>query len=314
MQTIRTWLSRLRYRCSNSLVKRYVRWRHGKTFEHVSFYWPHLRMECREENRFLRYGRRTRIPIHDFRGLRTDQCEDLYILGCGPSVKDLDWVRLRGKPIIFLNGAIQAAARHDLTPFATVILDHTFVMRRPDLLRLTPPSTPLVLSLSAAKAVSRFAPEMLRVCGIHIGMDPRTPYLEAGVPMQDLKGRAEFIVSVETDSGFSLDPDAGLFDGGTVMSWAIQLAWHIGFRNVWLLGLDIGNAAEPRFYETDVNRLKSGLMRDYENKILPFMTLAGKVFAKAGRGLYNCSPISILPPSVIPRRAFEESSDDLSGR
>lgn len=88
------------------------------------------------------------------------------------------------------------------------------------------------------------------------------------------------------------------------MSLAIQIAFSLQPKKVFLLGLDIGNAAEPRFYENNANKQKCGLLKDYETKILPFMKLTRHIFDAHGREIFNCSPITKLPYEVIPYSKF----------
>ncbi len=84
------------------------------------------------------------------------------------------------------------------------------------------------------------------------------------------------------------------------MSIGIQLAYFCKADRTYLVGLDIGNANQPRFYETNKNKQKSGLLKDYQEKILPFMKEASLMFKDEGMRLYNCSPVSKLPYDIIP--------------
>ena len=101
-----------------------------------------------------------------------------------------------------------------------------------------------------------------------------------------------------------LDPRLGFFHTGTVMSNAIQIAFYVGFKEIFLLGFDLGNANQPRFYENTEDVVRSGLLNDYEEHIKPFMLLTKLASKKTGVGVYNCSPVSLLPYSIIPYRDF----------
>lgn len=57
------------------------------------------------------------------------------------------------------------------------------------------------------------------------------------------------------------------------MSNAIQIAFYLGFKEIFLLGFDLGNANQPRFYEHTEDVVRSGLLNDYEEHIKPFMLL-----------------------------------------
>lgn len=137
-------------------------------------------------------------------------------------------------------------------------MDVTFVKNRFDIIKSINPCH-LFLSLGAACAIAERDLELLKIHKITIftvSKGDNTNFLSSG------------------DSFFSKRINNMFFDGGTVMSIAIQLAYHIAPLYVYLLGLDISNSTEPRFYEIKEKSLKSGLLKDYDKKILPFMVLA----------------------------------------
>ena len=101
--------------------------------------------------------------------------------------------------------------------------------------------------------------------------------------------------------GFSLDPARGLFGGGTVAYSALQLLVWLGFRTLYLHGLDLrGASVSPRFYESADARLPSALDRQFDTSGLPFATPAG--CSARGLRIYNLSPGSALDESVFPKR------------
>ena len=70
--------------------------------------------------------------------------------------------------------------------------------------------------------------------------------------------------------------------------------------------LDIGNAeTEPRFYEKEQDRIRTGLLKDYDELILPFMRLAAAWYNQHEYRIFNCSPVTKLPYSVIPYHDFD---------
>ena len=103
--------------------------------------------------------------------------------------------------------------------------------------------------------------------------------------------------------GFSLDPARGLFGGGTVAYSALQLLVWLGFRTLYLHGLDLrGASVSPRFYESADARLPSALDRQFDSHIRPAFRDASRLLGARGLRIYNLSPGSALDESVFPKR------------
>lgn len=112
-------------------------------------------------------------------------------------------------------------------------------------------------------------------------------------PDENLRDRLYFYLS---------HPTWGVFHTGTVMSAAIQLAIYSGFSEIYLFGFDISNAGQPRFYESKDDKVRCGLLHDYENHIEPFIRLVADYCELRHNEIkiYNCSPISRVPRHLIP--------------
>ncbi len=57
---------------------------------------------------------------------------------------------------------------------------------------------------------------------------------------------------------FSSFDKAGVFHCGSVMTVGIQIAAFLGYEEVYLLGFDIGNSNQPRFYEKEGDQVRVG--------------------------------------------------------
>ena len=212
---------------------------------------------------------------------------EIFIIGSGPSIQKQPIEHLQQKNTILLNGAISLIASCKLRPLGIVVIDDSFIRKHLDMLNLIPTGTHLFLSYFALKEIIKNYPSLLQ----------NPIYL-----VHELKFDND-VVPKSTEAKIQQfdKPTWGVFDGGTVMSVAIQIAAFIRAKNVFLLGLDIGNSnTEPRFYENKSNKCRSSLLTDYETKILPFMEIASKWFKINNLSLFNCSPITKLPYSVIP--------------
>lgn len=286
------------YKWKENLIKAYLSCTRGREMRYAFSYWPYVAVKetpCGKDVLFK--GKKVFSSLSLDSMLRPG--EDVYILGSGPSVKQQDLSRLAGKNVITLNGSISAAEKYGFVPLLHFIADANFILKRPQLAQAIPAGVPLALSLSAIKAAAVFAAGLFQNRALFLVENPLEKYPRPRIAPAELP-EDKFVKDDLGKTAFSLDPYAGLFDGGTVLTLAVQTAYFLRFKRVFLLGFDIGNAAEPRFYETKKNRVKCGLLNDYEHKILPFMKLAAQVFNSAGREIYNCSPITKLPYSVVP--------------
>lgn len=154
--------------------------------------------------RYSREGRRSREKLASMRGTATER--RCVIIGNGPSLNQMDLSVLRDVP--------------------------TFALNRGYLLfeRIGAPSTYLV---SANKYVlEQSMDEMLAV--------PRPKFFNWRHRHLVPSGRDD-VVFFDTvrNPGFSTDvPGRGLWEGATVTMVAMQLAYHLGFREVVLIGVD----------------------------------------------------------------------------
>lgn len=107
-----------------------------------------------------------------------------------------------------------------------------------------------------------------------------------------LENRTTYVRPLSRD-GFSHDLAGGFYYGCTTTMLAIQLAWHLGARDVYLLGCDLRYPKEnPRFYEESVPQLEDAFTSIQISNIIS----AAQVFENAGRRLVNCSTRSFLQP------------------
>ena len=106
--------------------------------------------------------------------------------------------------------------------------------------------------------------------------------------------------------GFSTNMAKGYFGSRTIPLAALQLARHLGFSKVFLLGVDL-NPSAGRFYEQGDEALPSTLDNDFDEYILPsFHHMAEKIVSPGEFEVFNMSDDSRLPASVVPRLSLAE--------
>ena len=100
--------------------------------------------------------------------------------------------------------------------------------------------------------------------------------------------------------GFSQDIRCGIFDAGTVAYWALQIIAYLGFKQLFIAGLDMNNFHQPRFYETEQDRLPTFLADKVESLVIPAFRHAGAIM-KSSR-----SRLKPLLHSAIGSDIFEK--------
>lgn len=238
------------------------------------------------------------LSLYDLPSDLKSSPDELFVIGSGPSIRNQHIEKLKNKNTILLNGAVSLIESAGLNPLCVLIVDELFCRKRLDLLEKIPQGTNLVLTFPAIKEIAFERPDIIRDNKVFL--------------LHEKNGSFSHAPEFHEKNLFLFDkPTYGVFRAGTVMSAAVQLAAFIKVKNVYLLGLDIGNAeSEPRFYETRKDKVRTGLLRDYEELILPFMKLASVWYGQHGLRIFNCSPVTKLPYSVIPYQDFESLDEN----
>lgn len=264
--------SHLLLRAKRKIIKKIIKLTHNKSDYYKADYWPYVK----EKNGSV-YFKNKKIKTRNLLNLDIKN-QTVNIIGSGPSINNLNLDKLRIGKNIYLNGSISIAIENRIPILAHIIMDANFVYNRFDLIEKYTKNTNIILSLGALCAIAERDISILNNNNVYIF---KTKKLSKGIIFTD-------------------DINHNIIDGGTVMSIAIQTMFYNHPKKVYLLGLDISNAKEPRFYENEKNKQKCGLLKDYEEKILPFMKEASLKFKNNNIEIFNCSPISKLPFDIIP--------------
>ena len=285
----RSYLKRLFRRAGYSKDTELIHYLEGIRAEPVYEEMP-LRYDLFDRTEWLTHS----LSLYDLRDDLKQDGNEVFIIGSGPSIRKQNIEKLADRNTILLNGAVQLIEGAGLHPLCVLVVDELFCRKRLDLLEKIPPGTNLVLTFPAIKEIAFERPDIIRQNRIFL--------------LHERKFHDSDVFDTSEKNLFLFDrPTYGVFQAGTVMSAAVQLAAFLNIHHVYLLGLDISNAEkEPRFYETQKDKVRTGLLRDYERQILPFMKLASVWYRNAGWTISNCSPVSKLPYSVIPYQDFNK--------
>ena len=239
------------------------------------------------------------LTLNGFDDCRNTESGAVFIIASGMSAKSFPLQKFAHVPMITMNGAISMFLGTDIKPCFYACTDKSFSEQQPSLFKY---------AMAASRNVALWE-DHARSSGIRPA-GQLYPLTKAKKPswLDAVRGKHAALVANysvpgfhQRPIGFSKDMSEGFFDARTVAYLTLQLAYHLGFSKVFLVGVDL-NEKSGRFYEnrTSANS-PCGLDQHYHTRILPsFELMSRKVIGDDFR-VYNLSDCSRIPESVIPR-------------
>lgn len=294
---------------SRSTIKFASRLLLGRSRAHFQDHFPGLRLDRSRARGRIFYRGSEVGSLHATDILCCDNAAAaIYIVGSGPSINECDLRRVESRTAILLNGAIHLMALDIPEPLAVAVEDERFVWRHFDLMReRVVPGTICLLSVGVIRAICERDMRWLADKRVILVDNIKKPYKHKRRESLELRA-LDFVVVSEwpEQAGISLDPDKGVFQGGSVAISAVQFAMACRPRLIGLFGIDIVNADQPRFYETTGGAAYSGIARA-EKRIIPHFVLAKEIASARNITFLNFSAISAL-------RRYEFGYDDRFSR
>ena len=284
------------------ILRNLYRWTHSRALRHNQVLWPLLRIERDGQkagalrHALGRHARPDRLLQHP-----ASAGDVAHLILSGPSVADIGYSELDLPAVMGVNGSIALRRSHPHLRFAYyAMLDAGFVSRRRDLVAdVLAQDLLLFVTPEVLRGIAQlFSPDDIR-CRIAVFEEVhQRAYLPRAQPEQLARTLRDDPDLVLFDAhapihplGFSLDPARGLFGGGTVAYSALQLLVWLGFRTLYLHGLDLrGASVSPRFYESADARLPSALDRQFDSHIRPAFATPAGCSARAACGSTTCRP------------------------
>lgn len=190
--------------------------------------------------------------------------ERVFILGNGPSIKDENLSFLKEEYSIGINASTLLEEKWGFTQDFYCVSDARF---------LNHPEKRKFATDCLSEKTKRFI---------------RADLKEIDEP--SLRSNTFYIPHLFRD-GFSKNISVGYYYGCTTTMLAIQIAYHLGFQDVYLLGVDLRYGGEnPRFYKENSVQLEDS----FTSVQLMNIAKAGQIFRGESRNLYVCSSSSFL--------------------
>ncbi|MEX5361354.1 lipopolysaccharide biosynthesis protein [Pseudomonas guariconensis] len=227
----------------------------------------------------------------------------VIILASGASAKNFPITEFAHIPVIAMNGSITLLSEAGIRPFFYVCSDKGFARQQPEL---------FALAMEKSQRVAIWQDQYERLQRqpkgeVYLLKKARNlTFLQRMIDNDPVLIRNRNSLNKRVRSlGFSKNLEHGYFDARTVAYLALQIAYHLGFSRVFLLGVDLHQAV-ARFYENDDSRKSPcGLDQHFEGRILPSFELAARQVVSEQFQVYNLSANSRIPHEVIPKISIE---------
>jgi KDO transferase-3 len=267
------------------------------------------------------------IPLQEFPSKPCQQSPEapLFLLASGASAMQFPFQKYARFPFIAMNGSVSALAQAGIDPLFYVVSDDGFCRNRPDLAALgLSVARHAAFSLGSYAVIHAKDPALLP--GKSLYLLERADQLH-GRPRQsprrfawqirhdpDLLSGFSLFSHRKNRIGFSRNMQKGFFESRTVAYAALQLGYALGFRRIFIIGMDL-KASTGRFYEKgQAAPQPSFIDQEFDSLILPsFRFMAEHALGKEGFQVYNLSQDSRLPASVVPKITLGELEEMLLG-
>lgn len=296
-----------------SLTKQIYRYTHKRNMRHNENLWPFIKLSRNETGEIcvLKYKGQN-INLATLTSLQDRFEGEILIAASGPSIKQINFDKLSSSVVTAaVNGAWHLNNKLHFSLY--FVVDMTFIDRQTAILKQVIGSKDVVLFttvMGIVKLINRFSYENIQ-CKICIIEDICYKTYKPSIKRTDLHQALADVPGIifsdtHANIAFSCDVRRGVVDAGTVMYWALQIIYFLGFNKIYIAGLDMNNFNQPRFYENSNTMLPSFLGDKVNNIVLPALTLASNILKKDNITVINLSPQSAIPDLVFQRKDFTD--------
>lgn len=241
---------------------------------------------------------------------------NLFTIATGPSIVDFNLNTISPYQTISLNCAIKKFTAQKIKPTHCIIVDRRIFENEWDSVEASIMSgANCFFSFVGLSVICERKPELLKLGNIYLIESISRKF---GIPRlnvdeckklykedQDLR-LDKNLVELCRSIGFSYSLKKGLFSGKTVATWATQLSLCLGYKNNFIVGMDLGGTGKKHFYATENNGTPD-FIKDYEPHIRACFELTRDAYLEKNIGLYNLSEKSRLPDSIIKKITIEQA-------
>ncbi|WP_370554684.1 sugar glycosyltransferase [Edwardsiella tarda] len=282
------------------ILKQIYRYTHSREYRHNENYWPDIsitRSNSGEISEMFYKKQRQKIKnIHDIRCC----AENVLIVASGPSIKSTVINADSYDTLIAVNGSYFLNESIHFTHY--MVVDQDFILKRKDIIKHALDNDKLIFITTVACywRIKNIIHNDIK-CHLIIVEDICEKTYKKKVSVVNIDDYDIEKDKINKDIAFSKDIRKGIADCGTVVYWAMQVAYFMNAKKIEFAGLDMNNFNLPRFYETYENKQPTKLEDNFTKKILPAFMLASTIFKEKGVKLLNLSKNSAIPHKIISK-------------
>ncbi|MEW7312998.1 sugar glycosyltransferase [Buttiauxella gaviniae] len=296
-----------------TLTKQIYRYTHPRSMRHNENLWPFVKIQRDKNNAISHLNYRgENVPLVDLTSLKENFKGEVLLTATGPSIKKIDFSTVPSMPTVGVNGAWHLNSDLDFKFY--IIVDMIFVDNKPDIIEEIIKKEDLVLFTTMhgiVRIIDKFTLNKVK-CKLAVIEDKCYPIYEKKISNADIYNNFNthkgIIFSKENiNIAFNHDIRNGIFDAGTVIYWSLQILSYLGFKKIYVVGLDMTNFSTPRFYETKNDMLPSFLAEKLQEIIIPAFSLASLELKKDGVDVVNLSLESAIPSHIFPKMDYRDA-------
>ncbi|KFB99804.1 putative glycosyltransferase [Trabulsiella guamensis ATCC 49490] len=294
-----------------TLTKQFYRYSHKRNMRHNENLWPFVKIQRNSEGEITTFTyKKEPINIVRLSSLAQKYTGEVLLTATGPSVNTLDFSRLPEHiNRAGVNGAwhLNGILRFNLY----FVVDMTFIDHHTSVMEGLCKNSSIILFttvMGIVKLIEQFGISNI-VCQIAILEDICYQTYQPSVKKENIykifHNNIDIAFSTEKNHiAYAKDIRQGVFDAGTVVYWALQALGYLGFKKIYIAGLDMNNFNDPRFYEDNINKRPSFLQNKVKDTVIPALQLASTVLAEMSVSVINLSSQSAVPESIFPKQDF----------
>ncbi|UDG80107.1 sugar glycosyltransferase [Candidatus Steffania adelgidicola] len=297
----------------SAFFKQIYRYTRPRTYRHNENLWPFCQITRASKGEIIQLCYKGKlVPLLNWNNHFSG---DVLVTATGPSIKSMDFTAMPAMTVLGVNGAYTLKERLNFQLY--IIVDMSFMDKRADILKEIIADSELILFTTLhgiVRIIDRFTLEAVR-CQLALIEDACYRIYQPRVSLNDIrylfsKEPHIYLSSENPNIAFTTDIRSGVFDAGTVVFWALQILLFLGFTRFYLAGLDMTNFHQPRFYESDSNKMPSSLEKKFKSLIVPAFTLAGEVLKEKGIRVKNLSLYSALSNDIFEKVSIRDAFQD----
>lgn len=295
----------------STFFKQIYRYTRPRAYRHNENIWPYVKIDRAVSGEISRIRYKGKIyPIEPLSLLQDSFCGSVLLTATGPSINSSDFSLVPSDlPVMGVNGAY---CLHKQVSFSLyVIVDMNFFDTRSDIIREIIQDKNVLLFIPVY-GIMRIINEYNDVkCRIALIEDANYRIYQKKIDKAETrsfyKDNPNICFYKDTQSvGFSKDIRNGIFEGATVVYWAFQILYFLGFEKILIAGLDMSNFHLPRFYENEDNKQPSFLETEVDSIVIPSFSHASQIFKDKKISVINLSIKSAIPDFIFDKVDFNE--------